>query len=121
MALPSRFLRTLLGVVLAMGLGLEAAGPASFQEVGHPFIRNYAQKEYQGDFQNWGITQDPRGVVYVANNQGVLEYDGARWRLIPTPRRNVVRSVGVDGSGRVFVGSVGEIGYLEPGPNGASR
>ena len=119
MSFTTRFLWPWLGAVIA--LALSAGAPDRSWEVGNPFIRNYAQKEYGGEYQNWSITQDGRGVIYVGNNQGVLEFDGVRWRLIRTPRRNVVRSLGVDGQGRVYVGAVGEIGYLEPGPDGETR
>jgi hypothetical protein len=60
------------------------------------------------------VLQDPRGIVHVGNNRGVLAYDGVRWRLMATPKRTVVRSLGLDSKGRVYVGAVGEIGYLAP-------
>ncbi|WP_306591919.1 ATP-binding protein [Geothrix sp. 21YS21S-4] len=110
----------LLGFLLVggMGMGAELPGPA---EAGDPIIRNYSPKLYGADAQNWAILQDPRGVVYAGNNRGVLEYDGARWRLIPTLRKTVVRSLGMDSTGRVYVGGVGEIGYLAPDERGAAR
>ena len=47
---------------------------------GVPLITNYPYYETKGTEQNWCITQDPRGVVYVANqSKGVLEYDGVEW------------------------------------------
>ena len=49
---------------------------SSWKEYGEPFIRNYTPKEYGADVQNWGITQDDQGVMYFANNDGLLEYDG---------------------------------------------
>ncbi|MBS1766219.1 MAG: hypothetical protein JST05_02280 [Acidobacteria bacterium] len=86
--------------------------PLGAQEVGIPAIRNFSPKEYGGDAQNWAITQGPRGRIFVANNQGVLVYDGVRWSLIPTPGRTTVRSLATDAEGRTFVGAVGELGYL---------
>ncbi|HEY5564383.1 MAG TPA: triple tyrosine motif-containing protein [Rhodothermia bacterium] len=68
--------------------------------------------------QNWQFLQDERGLLYVANNFGVLEYDGASWRLIQTPLRNVVRSLALDVNGRIYAGSFGELGYLAPDESG---
>jgi diguanylate cyclase (GGDEF)-like protein len=63
--------------------------------------------------QNFGIAQDARGIVYVANVNGVLEFDGERWTLIPIDNREVVRSLAIDAGGRVFVGAYNAFGYLD--------
>lgn len=88
--------------------------PLGAREMGIPAIRNFSPKEYGGDAQNWAITQGPKGRVFVANNQGVLVYDGVRWSLIRTPGRTTVRSLTTDADGRTYVGAVGELGYLAP-------
>src|SRR3954467_5828944 len=88
------------------------AGPRA--EEGRPFIRNYRPQEVAGDGQNWAIVQDARGVIYVGSNAGVLEYDGATWRLIETPTLDTVRSLDIDGNGRIYAGSVSDFGYLAP-------
>lgn len=88
---------------------------------GRPFIRNYNPKEYGATFNYWAIAQDARGVMYFGNWNGVLEYDGVSWRLISTPNKSGVRSLAVDtsdtsgpGYGRIYVGAVGDLGYLAP-------
>lgn len=68
--------------------------------------------------QNWSFVRDGRGMLYVGNNDGVLEYDGREWRLIRTANRSVVRGLAVDERGTVYVGGVGEFGYLKPGATG---
>ncbi len=87
-------------------------------ETGRPFVRTYTPKEYGAQEQNWAIVQDDRGVIYVGNNVGVLEYDGASWRLIRMPNKTTARSLAKDGQGRVYVGAVGEFGYLAPDTSG---
>src|SRR5688500_13206904 len=90
-------------LLLAGWAEASAQGPeAGRQEAGIPFLRNFSPKEYGAQSQNWDIVQDPRGVIYVGNNDGVLEFDGLRWRLIPTTNRTVVRSLAVDAAGRVY-------------------
>ena len=50
---------------------------ATTRYVGFPAVRNYTPTRYQAHGQNFGITQDKRGMIYVANTSGVLEHDGA--------------------------------------------
>lgn len=86
------------------------------QEIGKPFVRNYLPKEYGAHVQNWAIIQDDRGVMYFGNTDGVLEYDGVRWKLIVlSENRDVVRTLAKDDKGRIWVGGNNEMGYLEPG------
>ena len=49
-------------------------------EYGRPFIKNFSSKEYKTTPYNYGILQDNRGLIYVANYAGVLIYDGVDWR-----------------------------------------
>ncbi len=91
---------------------LPPAAQAQNNELGLPFIRNYSPKEYRADIQNWAIVQDDRGVMYFGNNLGVLEYDGVAWRLLRLPNKSYVRSLAKDANGRVYVGGVGDFGYL---------
>ncbi|MFO7692140.1 MAG: GAF domain-containing protein [Vicinamibacterales bacterium] len=92
--------------------------PLRGAESGRPFVRKYLPSEYGAPEQNWAIVQDDRGVIYVGNNVGVLEYDGASWRLIRMPNKTTVRSLVKDGEGRIYVGAVGEFGYLAPDATG---
>lgn len=83
------------------------------QQYGTPLLSNFKPKDYNGGTQNWAVVQDSRGVLYVGNNVGVLEYDGATWRMIPTTNQAVVRSLAVAADGKIYVGSKGELGYLD--------
>lgn len=51
--------------------------------------------------------------MYFANNGGLLEFDGARWRTFHLPNHQVVRAVAWS-EGKVFVGGFAEFGYFEP-------
>lgn len=84
------------------------------KDPGVPFISSFSAKDYGAHSQNWAVVQDPRGVMYFGNNNGVLEFDGAHWRLIPVSNNSIVRSLGADSNGVVYVGAVGELGYLKP-------
>ena len=88
-------------------------------EQGMPVLQNYSARDYNGGPQVWGIQQDRRGVMYFGNSSGdLLEYDGVSWRKIFTGSA-VVRSVGLDESGRIWVGAGAKFGYLTPDASGA--
>lgn len=83
-------------------------------EVGRPFMATFTLKDYPGDVQTWAFVQDRRGVIYAGNQPGVLEYDGASWRMIPTTNNSFVRSLAIDDTGRIYVGAQADFGYLAP-------
>lgn len=92
---------------------------AQLNKLGHPIIRNYTPEEYGATEQNWSVIQDNRGVLYVGNGEnGVLEYDGKTWRKIPIPNNSEIRSLAKDDEGTIYVGAIGEFGYLKPNQNG---
>jgi signal transduction histidine kinase/CheY-like chemotaxis protein/ligand-binding sensor domain-containing protein len=109
-----------LALASALVRGADAPRPLP-PETGVPALRNFAPREYGAGQQNFALVQDHRGVLYAGNGDGVLEFDGARWRLIHTARRTAVRSLAVDDSGRVYVGAQGEFGYLAPDDAGEMR
>jgi signal transduction histidine kinase/ligand-binding sensor domain-containing protein len=83
-------------------------------EPGIPIQKNFLPIDYKANGQNFSITTDKRGVMYFANFAGVLEYDGTSWRTILTKERTKVNTLVTDKSGRIYVGTRGEIGYLQP-------
>jgi len=74
--------------------------------IGLPDVINYAKKTYGAGLQTWDITQDARGIVYMANNEGLLSYDGQYWNLYPLPNRTIVRSVRVSPDNRIYTGGM---------------
>jgi len=90
-------------------------------EIGTPFIRNYPPREYKAFSQNWSIVQDKKGVIYFANGDGVLEYDGVNWRLIRIKDNYTVSSLAIDENGVIYVGSIDEFGYLAPDRSGLMK
>jgi len=103
---------------LAVFFYLPLSLPAQHNQQGNHFITNYPRKQYDAEPQNWSVVQDNRGVLYVGNLGYVLEYDGASWTRIPNANGSYVRSMSVDRKGRIYVGNVGDFGYLKPDPQG---
>ena len=90
-------------------------------ESGAFLFQKYAPKDYGASQQNWGVVQDARGVMYFANTDGVLEFDGITWRQIPLTVHSGVRALAIDSRGTVFVGARGIFGYLTAGAHGESK
>ena len=86
--------------------------------LGIPFIEHFSPKEYQAGILNYKITQDHRGYILVGNNKGVLEYDGVSWRVHEIEGNSRIRSILPDETGKIYIGTQNDIGYLWPNENG---
>lgn len=73
-------------------------------------IQNYTPKTYGAENQNWGISQGLQKQLYFANNEGLLEFNGANWQLYKAPNNSIMRSVKVIDS-LVFTGCHMEFGF----------
>ena len=89
-------------------------------EGGFKYFRNYSKKDYDHHAQNWCITQDADGIIFVGNLGGVLEYDGVSWRLIEVTHLTAL-ALTSDPSGTIYVGGSNELGFLSPDPTGNLR
>src|SRR6056297_1957642 len=85
---------------------------------GLPFIKNFTPQDYGEHIQNWSVLQDERGIIYIGNVNGVMEYDGEKFRLIEMPNKTTSRFLEIDENNRVYVGTVGDFGYLKPNKKG---
>ena len=99
--------RLLLLAILPFVLSAEGLARQNEREVGLPYLRDYSPREYRAQSQNWSVTQDQRGVIYIGNNDGVLIYDGVRWHTVRVANDSAVHSLDVDSNGRVYVGARG--------------
>jgi ligand-binding sensor domain-containing protein/DNA-binding CsgD family transcriptional regulator len=93
-------------------------GIAAQNSIGLPEIINYSKKQYGAGAQNWDLSQDQHGVIYIANNEGLLSFDGHNWTLHPLPNKTIVRSVQIGEDGRIYVGGQDELGYFSPNAQG---
>lgn len=103
---------------LLLIIAITAFPQLSFPQSGLPFVKNFTAKEYKAHTQNFSIVQDNRGLIYVGNFAGILEYDGISWHLITTLKTTKVSSLAINDKGRIFVGARGEIGFLSPDSSG---
>ncbi|MDG1941171.1 MAG: hypothetical protein P8I54_02250 [Flavobacteriaceae bacterium] len=82
----------------------------SFAQIFTKEIVNYSIEDYSADNQNWGIDVSDNGIVYIANNKGLLRYTGSSWELFELPNKTIIRSVLVVGDA-VYTGSYEEFGF----------
>jgi len=107
---------------IALLLGMTLVGPQSGYGEGriYKYLKNYSPEDYLLQPQNWYILQDKYGVIYVANQGGLLEFDGVSWKEIEIPNITV-RSIAIDDSGTIYVGGKDEIGFLAPDEKGTLK
>ncbi len=87
---------------------------ADTSEIGLPYIQNYTPSDYRAHFQNWAIAQDKDGLIYVANNDGLLVYDGVNWRkFLDDGNFFAFRSLVLGPENRMYVGTANDFGFLE--------
>lgn len=78
------------------------------QEV--PPINTFNTEDYQAENQNWDISQSDNKFIYVANNAGLLEFNGESWELYRTPNETIMRSVKWF-QNRIYTGFYMDFGY----------
>ncbi len=74
-------------------------------------VKHYTKADYHAGSQNWSIEADDQGFVYVANNDGLIIFDGTGWKNYQNPDQTIVRSVYIAPDRRIYTGSYEEFGY----------
>jgi GAF domain-containing protein/DNA-binding response OmpR family regulator len=83
-------------------------------EKGLPFITNYLPKNYKALPQTWCVMENNQGIMYFGIQNGVLEYDGVKWRKVKFEKiPPVVRALDKDKHGKIYYGAIGDLGYFE--------
>ncbi|WP_040397555.1 ligand-binding sensor domain-containing protein [Cesiribacter andamanensis] len=107
-----------LSLLVMLVVGMWLCQPATAQR-GIPLIRNFGTAEYGAGIQNWQMAQDSRGILYVANNFGLLEYDGTQWRMYGSPSGTKLRCLAIAPDDKIYIGSQGDFGYFAPDAAGS--
>lgn len=111
--------RQLTGILLAIAALLQPLrNPAQSVNLGFPPVINFSHKVYRAGTQIWDIAQGPDGRMWFANNEGLLEFDGAHWRCYAVSNSTIIRAVQLGQNGVVYVGGQGDFGFFSPDANG---
>lgn len=82
-----------------------------------PPVVNYPPNVYNADNQNWMLTQASDKTIYIANNRGLLVFNGAQWGLYPSPNGTIIRGAkAVDN--KVFTGAYMDFGVWDKNDSG---
>jgi AraC family transcriptional regulator, chitin signaling transcriptional activator len=80
---------------------------------GLPPVIHYTKKDFKGDPQFWGMCQDKDGILYFANNDGALVFDGQVWHKVALPNKSSIRSIMVSHDNTVYAGGFNELGTIK--------
>lgn len=84
-----------------------------------PFVQYHTSDIYKGaSVVNHYIRPDYQGNIYIANNEGVLKYDGEDWEILIPPNKEPIRAIAPDSLGNIYIGSSSGIGCFRKDVNG---
>src|SRR6516164_11850502 len=72
--------------------------------IGIPDIINYHNSSYSAGTENRSIVEDQNGIIYFANLEGLLSFDGSTWKLYSLPNKSIVRSILLGKDNRIYAG-----------------
>ncbi len=108
----------LLLLTFLLSLTFHTSWSQNVSETGLPYIQNYSPNDYGAFDQNWDTVQDSLGVLYFANGDGILSYDGVIWDLLELPNKASVFSLAITDKDLIYAGAGNELGYLEADSQG---
>lgn len=86
---------------------------------GLPLLQRYTTTEIPAAPGHQSVVSDARGVIYVANSEGVLRFGGGEWELFELPGKSGARSLLRAWDGRIYLGGYDLFGVLEDRPDGS--
>lgn len=85
-------------------LGTLPLSAQNTSQTGVPPLQNFTPSEYHNSGKVWDIDSAPNGIVYMATEKGLLEFDGSHWNL-KKGSDGFTRSVHVVNDSLVYTGS----------------
>ncbi len=106
------FLKSLLSpLILVIGL---VVGSLQTKATEAPELVPYLANSFTLSNQSWSISQDPQSqLIYIANSEGLIEFNGINWRKFTRADKLPIRSVAVNRQGRIFTGTFEDFGFWE--------
>lgn len=82
----------------------------SAQPQGHYFLSHYKPSDRKLDNVTFDMAQDGKGVLYMANKAGIIQFDGRNWSVVKT--NGAVYTLSVFAKEEVFAGGIKGFGKL---------
>ncbi|MGP8214464.1 MAG: SpoIIE family protein phosphatase [Bacteroidia bacterium] len=84
-----------------------------FAQDGNYYITNFSASTYGASTQNWSITQDSLKRIFIADNSGVLLYDGEAWTTVALrDGKNAYSVASSTDKKTIYAAGDGEFGYI---------
>jgi diguanylate cyclase (GGDEF)-like protein len=95
----------------------------AYSESGRPMLSAYSPRALNSEDhpvgpQFFAAASDARGVLLIAHNYGISEFDGARWRTWRNDLDSAVLSLALAPDGRIAAGGTGSFGWFERSADG---
>ncbi|WP_317897934.1 SpoIIE family protein phosphatase [Aurantibacillus circumpalustris] len=85
-------------------------------------MQNYLPKTYEAAATNFGVTQNNDGLIFVANVNGILIFDGITWDRCYTKNQAAITSIAKTSKGEIAVGTIdGDIGFVSKNKTGTFK
>ncbi len=101
-------------IALAITLLVSFSCPGQDFRGALPFFTNYHPSDYKGYSQNWSIASNSRGLLFFANGDGIMLYNGRTWSKILLNNNATPSSFFCDENDLIWVGAQSELGCLVP-------
>ncbi len=103
-------------VWLVLGFAIRASAQSMSAA---PLVKNYPKQIYHGGTQTWDICEGENGLIFYANNEGLLLFDGREFSHFALPKNTILRSIYyAQNTKRIYAGGQNELGYFEFEKNG---
>lgn len=89
---------------LAFFIGVLGIFAQNIPEKGVPFIQNYLPEQYGNHGKIWDISSAKNGLVYMASDNGLLEFDGQTWNRY-RDNKGFTRSLFVENDSTIYIGA----------------
>ncbi|NOQ27099.1 MAG: HD domain-containing protein [Bacteroidales bacterium] len=86
------------------------------KNIGNPYIQRIVLQNYGFSNNNFSLIQDFNGINYIANTNGILQYDGHSWEIIKV---SGTPCIDIDKKGVIYVGAYNDFGFIKNKPNGS--
>lgn len=88
-------------------------------EAGSLTYTAYTSENHGGGAISCDIQEDPYGNLYIANEAGLLKFDGEHWSQMPaTGQASYISSIAIDTKDRIWISGLKSIGYYSTDSRG---
>lgn len=95
-----------------------SSGVLSAQTFGNPPIQNFRPYDFAGANQNWDLCESQAGELFIANNQGLLIFNGDQWSLYQQPNAGLMRAVHASDE-LIYTGGYRDFGFWKRDDTGS--